>query len=121
MYVGINGLRCPTPHQGAGWATKLAVNQLRGAPLIEHVLEPVRFAERLEVDYLLIAKRWWGSGDKLTMLDINEGFASRLIGSSETILRRMQGFHKLGADLFRLTLHDPLFNREVLPVLRTLS
>lgn len=63
---------------------------------------------------------WEPSSDPLTMLDTNEGFASRLIGSPDTILRRMQEFHRLGVDCFHLTLHDQLFNREVLPALRTL-
>ena len=55
---------------------------------------------------------------KLTLLDSNEGFASRLIGTPDTILLRMQDFHHLGIDCFLLSLHDKLFNREVLPALR---
>jgi dimethylsulfone monooxygenase len=58
---------------------------------------------------------WQESADPLTTLDSNEGFASRLIGSPETILRRMQEFQDLGVDCFHLTLQDELFNREVLP------
>ena len=57
----------------------------------------------------------WASEDKLSFLDSNEGFASRLIGSPDTILERMRHFHALGVDCFHLTLHDQLFNREVLP------
>ncbi|MGE0822908.1 MAG: LLM class flavin-dependent oxidoreductase [Candidatus Binatia bacterium] len=64
---------------------------------------------------------WTSSEDKLTQLDTNEGFASRLIGSPDTILRRMQEFHHLGIDLFHLTLHDSLFNKEVLPLVKTLG
>ncbi len=63
---------------------------------------------------------WAPSEDKLTQLDSNEGFASRLIGTPDTILRRMQDFHHLGIDCFLLPLHDKLFNREVLPALRDL-
>ncbi len=63
----------------------------------------------------------WASEDKLSFLDTNEGFASRLIGSPDTILRNMREFHALGIDCFHLTLHDPLFNREVLPALRSLD
>ena len=61
---------------------------------------------------------WASSNDPLTLLDTNEGFASRLIGSPATILRRIREFHALGVDCFHLTLHDQLFNREVLPALR---
>lgn len=57
---------------------------------------------------------------KLTLLDSNEGFASRLIGTPDTILLRTQDFHQLGIDCFLLPLHDKLFNREVLPALRDL-
>lgn len=58
---------------------------------------------------------WQESPDPLTTLDSNEGYASRLIGSPSTILRRMREFHELGIDCFHLALHDELFNREVLP------
>jgi alkanesulfonate monooxygenase SsuD/methylene tetrahydromethanopterin reductase-like flavin-dependent oxidoreductase (luciferase family) len=61
---------------------------------------------------------WTSPDDRLTQLDTNEGFASRLIGSPKTILGRMLEFHELGVDCFHLTLHDQLFNREVLPRLR---
>ena len=63
---------------------------------------------------------WAEKDDRLAMLDSNEGYASRLIGSPDTILRRMQEFHRLGIECFHLTLHDPLFNREVLPMLPSL-
>ena len=62
---------------------------------------------------------WEPSDDPLTHLDTNEGLASRLIGSPETILKRMREFHELGIDCFHLTLHDRLFNQEVLPALRS--
>lgn len=58
---------------------------------------------------------WAESPDALTTLDSNEGFASRLIGSPATILRRMREFQALGVDCFHLTLQDELFNHEVLP------
>lgn len=64
---------------------------------------------------------WAPNDDKLTHLDTNEGFASRLIGSPKTILRCMQEFHELGVDCFHVTLHDERFNREVLPILRGLQ
>jgi FMNH2-dependent dimethyl sulfone monooxygenase len=61
---------------------------------------------------------WSNPEDPLTQLDTNEGFASRLIGSPDTILRRMRQFAALGVDCFHLTLHDERFNRDVLPRLR---
>ena len=64
---------------------------------------------------------WEPSDDPLTHLDSNEGLASRLIGSPDTILQRMREFHELGVDCFHLTLHDRLFNQEVLPALRQAS
>ena len=67
------------------------------------------------------ARGMWASDDKLSFLDTNEGYASRLIGSPDTILTRMSEFHALGVDCFHLILHDQLFNREVLPALRTLG
>ena len=67
------------------------------------------------------ARGMWASDDKLSFIDTNEGYASRLIGSPETILRRIQEFHALGVDCFHLLLHDQLFNREVLPALRTIE
>jgi len=67
------------------------------------------------------ARGMWASDDKLSFLDTNEGYASRLVGSPETILTRMREFHALGVDCFHLILHDQLFNREVLPALRTLG
>ena len=64
---------------------------------------------------------WADRQNKLAMLDSNEGYASGLIGSPETILRRMQDFRQLGVECFHLTLHDELFNTEVLPALKQLS
>ena len=58
---------------------------------------------------------WAESDDVLTKLDSNEGFASRLIGSPDTIYRRMMDFHDLGIDMFHLTLNDERFAAEVLP------
>ena len=65
------------------------------------------------------AKGMWASEDKLSFLDTNEGYASRLVGSPDTVIERMRKFHALGVDCFHLILHDQLFNREVLPALRS--
>jgi dimethylsulfone monooxygenase len=64
---------------------------------------------------------WSQSTDPLTQLDTNEGFATRLIGSPQTILDRMLQFHELGIECFHLTLGDQLFNREVLPQLQKIA
>ena len=64
---------------------------------------------------------WADRENKLAMLDSNEGYASGLIGSPDTILRRMQEFQQLGVECFHLTLHDELFNTEVLSALKQLS
>jgi alkanesulfonate monooxygenase SsuD/methylene tetrahydromethanopterin reductase-like flavin-dependent oxidoreductase (luciferase family) len=64
---------------------------------------------------------WSSPEDPLTMLDSNEAYASRLIGSPATILQRMREFHHLGIECFHLTLHDERFNGEVLPYLQTLA
>ena len=58
---------------------------------------------------------WAESPDPLTTLDSNEGFASRLIGSPATILRRLRQFQDLGVDCVLLTLNDERFVTEVLP------
>jgi alkanesulfonate monooxygenase SsuD/methylene tetrahydromethanopterin reductase-like flavin-dependent oxidoreductase (luciferase family) len=58
---------------------------------------------------------WERSDDPLTTLDTNEGFASRLIGSPQTILERILEFHRLGVDCLHTVLIDDMFNREVLP------
>lgn len=64
---------------------------------------------------------WSSLDDRLTLLDTNEGYASRLIGSPQTILNRMLEFHDLGVDCFHLALNDDLFNREVLPALQRVA
>jgi len=64
---------------------------------------------------------WTSPEDPLTSLDTNEGFASRLVGSPKTILERMLEFHEIGIECFHLTLHDELFNQEVLPELKKLA
>ena len=64
---------------------------------------------------------WAPSADPLTGLDTNEGYASRLIGSPATVLRRAQELIDAGVDGFHLLLHDPLFVAEVLPALRELT
>ena len=82
-------------------------------------IDPAIIARRIEKTSG--ARGMWASDDKLSFLDSNEGYASRLIGGPDTILNRMCEFQRLGVDCFHLPLHDQLFNREVLPALRAMS
>ena len=63
---------------------------------------------------------WAEDGDPLSVLDTNEGFASRLIGAPDTILARIREFQAIGVDMLHLDLSDELFNRAVLPSLQAL-
>jgi hypothetical protein len=86
------------------------------AGLVDSLDEPMVTRRKLRTSG---AQGMWASeGDRLTMLDTNEGYASRLVGSPQTVLRRMLQFHELGIECFHLTLNDDLFNTEVLPALR---
>ena len=78
------------------------------------------------VDPDLVAKRrvatggahgMWSRGDPLGVLDTNEGFAARLIGSPDTVRRRIDAFAAIGVEMFHLDLRDPLFVADVLPSL----
>lgn len=76
-------------------------------------LDPEMVAKRKHT--LRGAQGMWSSPeDTLSLLDTNEGYTTRLIGSPETILTRMRELHALGIDCFHLTLHDRLFNEQVL-------
>jgi alkanesulfonate monooxygenase SsuD/methylene tetrahydromethanopterin reductase-like flavin-dependent oxidoreductase (luciferase family) len=63
------------------------------------------------------AEGMWSSDDPLSVLDTNEGFAARLIGSPETVWARIQEFTALGVELLHLDLRDALFVDAVLPAL----
>ena len=60
---------------------------------------------------------WGAEDDPLSVLDTNEGYASRLIGSPETILKRIEEYRKIGIEMLHMDLRDELFNSEVLPLL----
>ena len=62
----------------------------------------------------------WTSDDALSMLDSNEGFASRLIGSPATVLAGIQAFADMGVEMLHLTLADPMFIETVLPQVHSL-
>ena len=58
---------------------------------------------------------WAPSDDALTTLDSNEGYATGLIGSPETIVERITELSAAGVDMLHLALGDPLFESAVLP------
>ena len=60
---------------------------------------------------------WSDEEDPLSVLDTNEGYASRLIGSPKTILSRIHEYRKLGIEMLHLSLQDEVFNQSVLPEL----
>jgi len=63
---------------------------------------------------------WSNQEDSLALLDSNEGYAPRLIGSPDTILERVKLFHSIGIDMLHLDLRDELFQSEVLPEISAL-
>ena len=72
----------------------LGLDQLAGDPLAERMWRPVRQAEELGIDHLLVAQRWWGTGAEIE-------------GSS--------------FDCIAMTACDLLFNSEVLPELAAIN
>ena len=67
------------------------------------------------------AQGMWSRSDPLGVLDTNEGFAARLIGSPETVKERIDAFSAIGVEMFHLDLRDALFVAEVLPALTGVS
>lgn len=61
------------------------------------------------------AEGMWATPDELGMLDTNEGYSTRLIGSPNTILEQVRAFKEIGVEMFHLALGDPMFEKEVLP------
>ena len=105
---------------------------LYAAPLCRETDEQawLEIDQRLgQVDHKLVAARqarikqgaqgmWSDTDDPLSVLDTNEGYAARLIGSPETIYHRIQQFHQAGIELLHLDMRDELFNTTVLPRIR---
>ena len=83
-----------------------------------------------EVDPELVDKRretvsgaegmWSSQEDPLSMIDSNEGYAARLIGSPTTIYERICEFQAAGVDMLHLDVRDELFQAEVLPQVHAL-
>ena len=76
-------------------------------------LDPAMVARRRQA--LAGAQGMWSTDDALSMLDTNEGYAARLIGSPATVLQRIREFEAAGVEMLHLTLGDALFTAEVLP------
>lgn len=76
-------------------------------------IDPVLAARRQES--VGGAQGMWSGSDPLSPLDTNEGYASRLIGSPDTVFARIQAFRDMGVDMLHLDLRDPLFVDAVLP------
>ena len=51
--------------QLTGKSRALGLAELHGPQLTERMLSPVQAAEALGIDYLLVAQRWWGSGQEI--------------------------------------------------------
>jgi len=64
------------------------------------------------------AEGMWAPGqDALAVLDTNEGYATRLIGSPDTIASRVEELQAIGVEMLHLHLGDELFTSAVLPAL----
>jgi len=61
------------------------------------------------------AQGMWSSDDELSLLDTNEGYASRLIGSPDTIIGRLEAFQEIGIEMLHFDTSDEQFLRDVLP------
>ena len=61
------------------------------------------------------AQGMWASEEKLSLLDSNEGYVTGLIGSPETIIKRVRDFSDIGVEMFHLMLGDKFFEEAVLP------
>ena len=63
---------------------------------------------------------WENDDDPLSSLDTNEGYASRLIGSPATVLKKVALLRDLGVNMLHLDLRDRVFVDEVLPEIHAL-
>ncbi len=66
------------------------------------------------------AEGMWSGADRLSLLDSNEGYATGLVGSPETIIRQVTALRSIGVEMLHFTLGDALFEDAVLPKLPAL-
>ena len=63
------------------------------------------------------AEGMWASAEDLSLLDTNEGYAARLIGSPDTVYERLEALRALGIEMLHFDTRDTLFNETILPEL----
>ena len=63
------------------------------------------------------AEGMWASSEDLSLLDTNEGYAARLIGSPDTVYQRLEALRALGIEMLHFDVRDKLFNETILPEL----
>ncbi len=63
------------------------------------------------------AEGMWASDEDLSLLDTNEGYAARLIGSPDTVYQRLEAYRALGVEMLHFDAQDALFNETILPEL----
>ncbi len=63
------------------------------------------------------AQGMWASEEDLSLLDTNEGYAARLIGSPDTVYQRLEALRALGVEMLHFDTRDQLFNETILPEL----
>lgn len=107
---GVYGIPLCRPTDAEAWAEVDAMVASVDPAMIEARRNRVSGAEGM----------WERSDDALTMLDSNEGFATRLIGSPETIVQQLGRLADAGVDLLHMTMGDELFEQAVLPALPTI-
>ena len=59
------GFRGPQLVRGVPAPPAGEMARVQGPDLVQSMLAPVREAEDLGVDYLLVAQRWWGNGEEI--------------------------------------------------------
>ena len=63
------------------------------------------------------AEGMWASDEDLSLLDTNEGYAAKLIGSPDTVYERLEAYRALGVEMLHFDTQDALFNETILPEL----
>ena len=63
------------------------------------------------------AQGMWATAEDLSLLDTNEGYAARLIGSPDTVYERLEALRALGIEMLHFDTRDELFNETILPEL----
>ena len=63
------------------------------------------------------AQGMWATTEDLSLLDTNEGYAARLIGSPDTVYERLEALTELGIEMLHFDTRDKLFNETILPEL----